>query len=446
MRTTNLKSMVVVAGSAASFALMGCSSESGNPTNNQTTGTSMTGGSTGGTTGSGGSTGGSTGGTTGGTGGTGAGGTTGGAGGSTGGAGGTTGGAGGSTGGAGGTTGGAGGSTGGTGGAGGATGGTGGATGGSGGSTGGAGGTTGGAGGSTGGAGGTGGTGGGGSGMTYDVTTGPVTLMPGEERIVCVDKKLPTTAAIDMVKITSELTAGGHHLVFYKSAATAEVTTPYTCQTFRDITTGTVPLYIAQKPMTVLNFPTGVAYTMPAAQMVRVELHFLNSTAAPLAVTGTVHSPRRRGLDHRTCEPHVLRQPQNRGPRPEHGHGRSDVPQVRLHGAENLRAHRTSASARHRRQHRARVGDDGHGHQRLYEYRLGRPAAHHLRSPAGASGRPGLPLHVHVQQPDQLAHHVRRRCEPGDVLPLGVLLPGHGIRYRLEPVTVVGVASAAESA
>jgi hypothetical protein len=125
--------------------------------------------------------------------------------------------------------------------------------------------------------------------MTYDVTTGPIMLAPGEERIACIDKKLPTTAAIDVVKISSEMTMGGHHLVFYKSGATAEATTPFTCQTFRDITNGTVPLYIAQKPTTELNFPKAVAYTMPAGQMVRVELHFLNTTSGPLPVTGTVH-------------------------------------------------------------------------------------------------------------------------------------------------------------
>ena len=286
MRTTKWKSIVVGAGSVACLVLAGCSSNSSEGSG-RTGDTTMTGGSSG----SGGATAGGSGGAGGtGAGGTGSGGTTGGTGGATTGAGGTTAGAGGSTTGAGGTTGGAGGSTTGaggtTGGAGGTTGGTGGTTGGAGGTTGGSGGTTGGAGGSTGGS---GGTGGGGSGMTYDISIGPVTLAPGEERIVCVDKKLPTTAAIDMVKITSEITQGGHHLVFYKSGATAEAPTPYTCQTFRDIMSGTVPLYIAQKSSTVLNFPTGVAYTMPAGQMVRVELHFLNTTAAPLPVTGTVH-------------------------------------------------------------------------------------------------------------------------------------------------------------
>jgi hypothetical protein len=290
MRTTNLISMVVGAGSVACLAFTGCSSDSGGQGGGRPGDTTMTGGSSGsGTTGSGGATAGGTGGgNTGGTGnGTGTGGTgaggTGSGGATTTGSGGTTVGAGGTTGGSGGSSGGAGGTAGGTGGA---TGGSGGTTGGTGGATGGSGGTTGGAGGSTGGS---GGSGGGGSGMTYDISIGPVMLAPGEERIVCVDKKLPTTAAIDMVKITSELTLGGHHLVFYKSGATVEAPTPYTCQTFRDIMSGTVPLYIAQKSSTVLNFPKGVAYPMPAGQMVRVELHFLNSTAAPLPVTGTVH-------------------------------------------------------------------------------------------------------------------------------------------------------------
>jgi len=115
-----------------------------------------------------------------------------------------------------------------------------------------------------------------------------VVLAPGEERVVCVDRKIPANRPVDLVQIASELTKGGHHLVFYKSAATVESTEPFTCQSFRDILVGTVPLFIAQKASTELNFPTGVAYTMPANQMVRVELHFLNSTSASLPITGKV--------------------------------------------------------------------------------------------------------------------------------------------------------------
>lgn len=184
------------------------------------------------------------------------------------------------------------GGTGGTGGgAGGATGGSG-ASGGSGGTgakggAGGAGGTTGGAGGADGGTIDAGGSDAGG-GATFDIPIGPVTLAPGEERVVCIDKKIPANRPVDVVKIASELTKGGHHLVFYKSSATVENTTAFPCQSFRDILIGTVPLFIAQKPVSELNFPPGVAYTMPPNQMVRVELHFLNSSSAPLPITGVV--------------------------------------------------------------------------------------------------------------------------------------------------------------
>ena len=247
MRTMNYGLILTVVVTAA-LALAGCSDDAGSDSPPKKTSTATGSGGTAGATGGG--TGGSS--TTTGTGGTGS---------ST--TGGTSGGTGGST-------------SGGTGGS--ATGGT----AGSGGST-----------------GGTGGTGGGGTvdggrsdaggSPTYDVVVGPVTLAPGEERTVCVDKKMPVNRPVDVVKIASEMTKGGHHLVFYKSAATVESTTPFACQTFRDILVGTVPLFIAQKPSTELNFPTGVAYTMPASQMLRVELHFVNTTPQPLAVSGTVH-------------------------------------------------------------------------------------------------------------------------------------------------------------
>src|SRR5262245_16743148 len=126
-------------------------------------------------------------------------------------------------------------------------------------------------------------------GAMYDVSIGPVTLQPGEEKIVCVDKRLPTDHAIDVVQMMNDLSPGGHHVIFYKSGATTESTTPFECQSFRDILNGTVPLFIAQKQRTELDFPRGVAYPFPAGQMVRLELHFLNATQAPESVSATMH-------------------------------------------------------------------------------------------------------------------------------------------------------------
>ena len=280
-----------------------------------------------------------------------------------------------------------------------------------------------------------GGTGGGGSGMTYDISIGPVTLAPGEERIVCVDKKLPTTAAIDMVKITSEITQGGHHLVFYKSGATAEAPTPYTCQTFRDIMSGTVPLYIAQKSSTVLNFPTGVAYTMPAGQMVRVELHFLNTTAAPLPVTGTVHIT---DAVAGTITEHANLM--------FYGNLRIAIPPQSM--ATVGPTFRKFASAAPKI-----FGLTGHQHQRgtsisielasaatgagtpLYtNTNWSDPPLTIFDPPLVPTAGPRLPLHVPLQQPDERDDHLRRRRQPGDVLSLGVLLPGHGLRHWAQHV------------
>ena len=48
------------------------------------------------------------------------------------------------------------------------------------------------------------------------------------------------------------------------------------------------------KAQTELNFPTGVAYSMPASQMVRVELHFVNTTTKPWRSPAPCTSARRK--------------------------------------------------------------------------------------------------------------------------------------------------------
>jgi Copper type II ascorbate-dependent monooxygenase, C-terminal domain len=125
-------------------------------------------------------------------------------------------------------------------------------------------------------------------GRTYSVSLGPVTLAPGEERVVCMDRRIESDQPTDIVGISSDLTEGGHHLVFYKSNATEETTAPVACNSFRGFFAGIVPLYIAQKAHSELQYPPGVVYSLPAAQMVRIELHFLNTTQKPLDVTGSV--------------------------------------------------------------------------------------------------------------------------------------------------------------
>jgi hypothetical protein len=131
----------------------------------------------------------------------------------------------------------------------------------------------------------------------YDITTGDIKIVAGDEQTYCVSRFLPTSEPIDMVSIGADMTAGGHHIIFYKSAATEESTAPTPCSAILDIgfselsggLAGTVPLFIAQQARTHLEFPAGVAYTFPAHQMTTVEMHFLNTTAEDMIISGTVH-------------------------------------------------------------------------------------------------------------------------------------------------------------
>jgi Copper type II ascorbate-dependent monooxygenase, C-terminal domain len=278
-----------------SVAACGSSEDTGSPSKG--TGGSTTGGSGGtnggtgtGTTGSGGST---TGGTT--TGGTTTGGTTTGSGGST--TGGTTTGSGGST--TGGTTTGSGGSTTGgtTTGSGGTTGGAGGAAGGGGGTTGGAGGATGGAGGTTGGTAGTGGAGGSGgsgtlpppaAGTGIQIQTKPFTVMPGQELFKCYHAQIPLDTELDVAEFESVMSTGSHHFILYRAdgdTAPLDTVTDGGCS--GNFSTSWV--YSSGQPHYGFKNPPGVAMVLNAKQRVGFDMHYLNTTSAPINAVVTLN-------------------------------------------------------------------------------------------------------------------------------------------------------------
>ncbi|HWE29439.1 MAG TPA: hypothetical protein VHB97_15625, partial [Polyangia bacterium] len=147
------------------------------------------------------------------------------------------------------------------------------------------------------GSGGTGGEGGGGGqpGLTdggvpigpFYVTTGQYMVAGNSETVMCSTIRLPTTVDVDVTNIEATLTTGGHHLIMYKVTDTTESPTPTKCDSVTNITTS-IPLIIAQNTDSALNLPTGVAYHFAAAQMVRLEVHYLNATANPMNVEGRV--------------------------------------------------------------------------------------------------------------------------------------------------------------
>lgn len=127
-------------------------------------------------------------------------------------------------------------------------------------------------------------------GSTYKITWGPLSVLPGQEDTRCVDVSVKNAAAIKVHSMHNKLSNGSHHLIVYRvSSVTSESLTPTPCQPFAGTLTGggTTPIMITQKKDDSLTLPDGVAYTFAANQFIRLEMHYINTTDAPIDITAT---------------------------------------------------------------------------------------------------------------------------------------------------------------
>lgn len=142
----------------------------------------------------------------------------------------------------------------------------------------------------SGGGGGAGGAGGSGSGGappgSFSLSFGPVTVQSGDEDTQCVVKRLGNPEQLRVGKIHNQLHEGSHHLIVYRTNDTEEKLTPFACQPFVDTLKPEKgsPLMITQKADELLTLPQGVAFTLDPNQMVRIEMHYINTTSDPLDV------------------------------------------------------------------------------------------------------------------------------------------------------------------
>ncbi len=127
-------------------------------------------------------------------------------------------------------------------------------------------------------------------GSIFKVTWGPLSVPPGQEDTRCVDVSIKNAAAIKVHSMHNKLSAGSHHLIVYRDATiTTESLTPTPCQPFAGTLRGggTTPIMITQKKDDSLTLPDGVAYSFAANQFIRLEMHFINTTDAPIDIVAT---------------------------------------------------------------------------------------------------------------------------------------------------------------
>lgn len=130
------------------------------------------------------------------------------------------------------------------------------------------------------------------SGQQYSLDWGPVTVAPGQEGTKCIWLKLSNDAPIKVHQLHNVLSSSSHHLIVYKDDMdTVEQTTPIDCQPFTGAlnTTGAIaPMMITQKMDDALTLPDKVAYTLAPHQMIKIEMHYINSGDQPADATAKV--------------------------------------------------------------------------------------------------------------------------------------------------------------
>jgi hypothetical protein len=124
-------------------------------------------------------------------------------------------------------------------------------------------------------------------GQVFDLAWGPVVAQPYQEDTRCVTLDLGNDIPVEIHTIHNTLGPASHHMIVYKLAMGTVNTTPTPCTPFVDTLDPSMgaPLMISQKADDLLTYPDGVAITLQPHQLIRLELHFINSTPNPVTVT-----------------------------------------------------------------------------------------------------------------------------------------------------------------
>ena len=121
------------------------------------------------------------------------------------------------------------------------------------------------------------------------VSIGPIAVAGGVEKTVCITKRLGNADDLVISGYSATLAPGSHHLIVYQSTATEENLTPTPCTPFVGLASSdVVPIVLVNKLKLEWTFPSGIAFEIPAHQMMRIEAHYINASQAEVEGSGTV--------------------------------------------------------------------------------------------------------------------------------------------------------------
>jgi hypothetical protein len=117
---------------------------------------------------------------------------------------------------------------------------------------------------------------------------GPIRVPAGVERTQCVTKRLGNTRELKVGSIHNTLMGVSHHLVVYRVDDAEERPEPYDCQPFEGTLSARkgAPLMITQKHEELLTLGDGLAFVLEPAQMIRLEMHYINTTEVDAEIEG----------------------------------------------------------------------------------------------------------------------------------------------------------------
>jgi hypothetical protein len=112
-------------------------------------------------------------------------------------------------------------------------------------------------------------------------------VQPGAEDTQCVQIKLSNTEPLDIVGLHNNLSNGSHHFILTALNDTAAPEQSLTrCQGFGGAVTG-APLTITQAHDDRVQLPEGLGYRLNPGHVLHLEMHYINTTDAPLDIEAT---------------------------------------------------------------------------------------------------------------------------------------------------------------